>query len=76
MINKDRNGKILPSTEVPEEEIIQYMSALEDMGSPVFKERLQYVTQVVRRVLPKADNFPCGRAAIEEVLQDFLAFLD
>lgn len=65
----DKPGKMLPSTEIPEENIIKQMRALEDVSKDSFTERLDEVLAKAAELLDKAAQFPGGREAVEHVLE-------
>ena len=71
----DGSGQFLPSTEIPEEAIIDNMRPLADRASPAFRKRLEEVIAAATGLLPAADRFPGGRAAVEALSADLEAAL-
>eukprot|EP00040_Diaphanoeca_grandis_P042394 m.264894 g.264894 ORF g.264894 m.264894 type:complete len:528 (-) comp58785_c0_seq1:61-1644(-) len=51
IINRDSNGKISPSTEIPEHAILEHMRVLQDHTSPVYRKRLQEVCETANVLL-------------------------
>lgn len=69
IIRRDDNGRYLPSIEVPEDEIIEYMKILSNYNSIEFKERLQIVKKTALDLLPTAEQFPTGVSIVQELIE-------
>ena len=66
------------ATEVPHDDVIDSMRALEDVHADAYRERLQHVIAVATDMLPKADEFQGGRNAVQstiDALQEELSTL-
>ena len=68
IVRKDEDGKYLPSIEVPEDEIIEYMHVLSQFGTNAFKERLRKVKNTALELISIAEQYPEGSKIIEELI--------
>ena len=69
IISKDASGKYLPSVEVPEDEIIECMRALETHGSSLYQARLHDVEEMAHSLLEVAEAFPEGQRRVQELIE-------
>mmetsp|Transcript_2724 Transcript_2724/g.3347 ORF Transcript_2724/g.3347 Transcript_2724/m.3347 type:complete len:402 (-) Transcript_2724:60-1265(-) len=75
IVQKDESGKYLPSTEVPESEIIGHMLALSACDTAEYQERLQNVKNKANELLSQAEKYPGGAEIIAEMMKEIDAVL-
>ena len=75
LIRKDASGNILPSDEIPEEKILEYMNPLADSSSDAFVARLSYVESKRDELAASlALNFPGGSETLARLRGVLRAF--